>query len=71
MAPHVAILKTQAETIRSLVVRTAEKVPENLYDFKPTPEVRSIAALRILRGRRDRRDRTLLPHEHHELPPAW
>ena len=45
VAPHVAILKTQAETIRSLVVRTAEKVPENLYEFKPTPEVRSLGAL--------------------------
>ena len=45
VAPHVAILKTQAETIRSLVVKTAEKVPENLYEFKPTPEVRSLGAL--------------------------
>jgi uncharacterized damage-inducible protein DinB len=45
VAPHVAILKSQAETIRSLVLRTAEKVPENLYDFKPTPDVRSIGAL--------------------------
>jgi uncharacterized damage-inducible protein DinB len=45
VAPHVAILKTQAETIRSFVLRTAEKVPENLYEFKPTPDVRSIAAL--------------------------
>ena len=45
VAPHVAILKAQAETIRSLVLRTAEKVPENLYEFKPTAEVRSIAGL--------------------------
>src|SRR6185436_13282460 len=45
VAPHVAILKTQAELIRSLVLRTAEKVPENLYEFKPTPEVRSLGAL--------------------------
>ena len=45
VAPHVAILKAQAETIRSLVVRSAEKVPENLYDFKPTPEVRSLAGV--------------------------
>jgi uncharacterized damage-inducible protein DinB len=43
--PHVAILKAQAETIRSFVLRTAEKVPEDLYTFKPTPEVRSISAL--------------------------
>jgi uncharacterized damage-inducible protein DinB len=45
VAPHVAILKAQAETIRSLVLRTAEKVPENLYEFKPTPDVRSIGGL--------------------------
>jgi uncharacterized damage-inducible protein DinB len=45
VAPHVAILKAQADTIRSLVVRTAEKVPENLYEFKPTPDVRSMGAL--------------------------
>ena len=45
VAPHVAILKSQAETIRSLVLRTAEKVPEDLYAFKPTPEVRSLGAL--------------------------
>ena len=45
VAPHVAILKTQADTIRSFVLRTAEKVPENLYEFKPTPDVRSIGAL--------------------------
>jgi uncharacterized damage-inducible protein DinB len=45
VAPHVAILKTQANEIRSLVLRTAEKVPEELYAFKPTPEVRSLGAL--------------------------
>ena len=45
VAPHVAVLKTQAETIRSLVLRTAEKVPENLYAFKATPDVRSLGAL--------------------------
>ena len=45
VAPHVANLKTQADTIRSLVLRTAEKVPENLYEFKPTPEVRSLGAI--------------------------
>jgi uncharacterized damage-inducible protein DinB len=45
VAPHVAILKTQAETVRSLVLRTAEKVPENLYEFKPTPEIRSLGGV--------------------------
>jgi uncharacterized damage-inducible protein DinB len=45
VAPHVAILKAQAESIRALVLKTAEKVPEDLYEFKPTPEVRSLGAL--------------------------
>ena len=45
VAPHVAILKAQAETIRSLVLRTAEKVPEALYEFKPTPEIRSLGGV--------------------------
>jgi uncharacterized damage-inducible protein DinB len=45
VATHVAILKAQAETIRSLVLRTAEKVPENLYEFKPTPDVRSLGGV--------------------------
>ena len=45
VAPHVAILKTEAETIRSLVLRTAEKVPENVYEFKPTPDVRSLGGV--------------------------
>jgi uncharacterized damage-inducible protein DinB len=45
VAPHVAILKTQADTIRSLVLRTAEKVPEDVYAFKPTPDVRSLGGV--------------------------
>jgi uncharacterized damage-inducible protein DinB len=45
VAPHVAILKTQAEMIRSLVLRTAEKVPEDLYSFKPTSEIRSLGGV--------------------------
>jgi uncharacterized damage-inducible protein DinB len=45
VASHVAVLKAQAETIRSIVLRTAEKVPEDLYSFKPTPEVRSLSAV--------------------------
>jgi len=34
-------LKQRWEGIRGNVVRTAEAVPEDKYDFKPTPEVRS------------------------------
>src|SRR6476661_2101821 len=42
---QVAVLKGQAETVRAVVLRTAEKVPEDLYSFKPTPEIRSLGAL--------------------------
>src|SRR5262245_26431490 len=42
---HVAVLKAQAESVRALVIRTAEKVPEDLYSFKPTPEIRSLGAV--------------------------
>jgi uncharacterized damage-inducible protein DinB len=45
VAPHVPILKAQSDTIRSLVLRTAEKVPEDLYGFKPTPDIRSLGGL--------------------------
>lgn len=38
-------LKAQATQVRNLVLRTAEKVPEELYSFKATPDVRSIAGL--------------------------
>src|ERR1039458_7803231 len=34
-------LKTQWENVRNLVVKVAEVVPEDKYDWKPTPEVRS------------------------------
>ena len=39
--PLLGPLKQQWESIRGNVVRTAEAVPEDKYDFKPTPEVRS------------------------------
>lgn len=42
---HPAILHAQAEAIRALVLRTAEKVPEDLYGFKPTPDVRSLGGV--------------------------
>jgi uncharacterized damage-inducible protein DinB len=44
-ASHQAILKGQADAVRALVLRTAEKVPDDLYAFKPTPDVRSLAAV--------------------------
>ncbi len=34
-------LKTQWTNARNLVVKVAEVVPEDKYDYKPTPEVRS------------------------------
>jgi len=34
-------LKTQWENVRNLIVKVAEAVPEDKYDYKPTPEVRS------------------------------
>ena len=43
--PYTSIVKAQAEQIRSLILRTAEKVPEDLYAFKPTPDVRSLGGL--------------------------
>jgi uncharacterized damage-inducible protein DinB len=43
--PYTSAVKAQAEQVRSLILRTAEKVPEDLYAFKPTPDVRSLGAL--------------------------
>jgi len=43
--PYTAIVKAQAEQVRALILRTAEKVPEDLYAFKPTPDVRSLGGL--------------------------
>jgi uncharacterized damage-inducible protein DinB len=43
--PATQAVKGQFGMIKGVVARTAEKVPEDLYSFKPTPEVRSIAQL--------------------------
>jgi uncharacterized damage-inducible protein DinB len=43
--PYTANIKAQAEQVRGLVLRTAEKVPEELYAFKPTPDVRSLGGV--------------------------
>jgi len=40
--PGVAAAKKQFDMISDNLTKTAEKVPENLYKFKATPEVRSI-----------------------------
>ena len=43
--PFVDAAKAQLAAIKTNVIRTAEKVPEDLYEFKPTPEVRSMGQL--------------------------
>ena len=43
--PFVDAAKAQLAQIKDNVIRTAEKVPEDLYAFKPTPEVRSLGQL--------------------------
>jgi uncharacterized damage-inducible protein DinB len=43
--PYTSNVKAQAEQVRALILRTAEKVPEELYAFKPTPDVRSLGGL--------------------------
>ncbi len=43
--PFTDAVKGQFAQIRNSVTRTAEKVPEDVYAFKPTPEVRSLGQL--------------------------
>ena len=43
--PFTDAVKAQLAQIKAPVTRTAEKVPEDLYAFKPTPEVRSLGQL--------------------------
>jgi uncharacterized damage-inducible protein DinB len=43
--PITAAAKTQAGIIKGFVVKAAEKMPEDQYSFKPTPEVRSFGAI--------------------------
>jgi uncharacterized damage-inducible protein DinB len=43
--PATQAVKGQFGMVKDVVARTAEKVPEELYSFKPTPEVRSIGQL--------------------------
>jgi uncharacterized damage-inducible protein DinB len=40
-SPMTAALKGQFEIVKGNIVKSAEKVSEDLYSFKPTPEVRS------------------------------
>jgi hypothetical protein len=43
--PGTAAAKAQYDMIKGNLVKAAEMVPENLYAFKPTPEVRSFGQL--------------------------
>lgn len=43
--PLTANAKVQLGALTGLVIRSAEKVPEDLYSFRATPEVRSMAEL--------------------------
>jgi uncharacterized damage-inducible protein DinB len=43
--PMVASIKAQHDQAKGYILKTAEVVPENLYAFKATPDVRSIAQL--------------------------
>ena len=40
--PMAAALKGHFDLVKGNITKTAEKVPEELYSFKPTPEVRSL-----------------------------
>ena len=43
--PIAAGAKTQFGVVSDFVIRAANKVPDNLYTFRPTPEVRSFAEI--------------------------
>jgi uncharacterized damage-inducible protein DinB len=43
--PLTAGARAQFAMVKDVVIRTAQKVPEDLYAFRPTPEVRSFAQL--------------------------
>ena len=43
--PYTNAIRRQHRNIGSIVVRAAEKMPEDLFSFKPTPDVRSFAEI--------------------------
>ena len=43
--PYTKSVRDQFDYIQRLVMRSAETIAEDLYSFKPTPEVRSVAGL--------------------------
>ena len=65
--PLTANAKIQFGALTGFVVRSAEKIPDDLYSFRPTPEVRSIAELfghvgRAVHDVLDRRRRKAAAH---------
>jgi uncharacterized damage-inducible protein DinB len=44
-SPSTQAVKAQFGMIKGVMAKTASKVPEELYSFKPTPEVRSMGQL--------------------------
>ena len=43
--PSTDAVKAQYRLVKAVLARTAAKVPEDLYAFKPTPEVRSLGEI--------------------------
>ena len=43
--PMMAAVKAQHEQVKGYLLKTAETIPENLYSFRATPDVRTIAQL--------------------------
>lgn len=43
--PMTANVKVQFNVVKDFIVRSAQKVPEDLYSFRATPEVRTMAEL--------------------------
>jgi uncharacterized damage-inducible protein DinB len=43
--PYVKGVHKQFQQVQDIVMKTAEKIGEDLYSFKPTPEVRSVAGV--------------------------
>jgi uncharacterized damage-inducible protein DinB len=44
-SPMMAAVKAQHDQVKDYLLKTAQVVPDNLYSFRPTPEVRTIAQL--------------------------
>jgi uncharacterized damage-inducible protein DinB len=43
--PMMTAVKAQHEMAKGVLLKTAEKIPENLYSYRPTPDVRTVAQL--------------------------